>query len=135
MSYIDCYLVPVPRENRAAYEKLAKISADVLKEQGALRVIECWLDESGPDASTYHGDTARKDSSAYNTFLKIAGASQEETVVISYVEWKDKAARDVGMEKMTSDPRMQFQGMPSAFDGERLIAGGFMPMLDSAAET
>lgn len=134
MSYIDCYLVPVPRENRAAYEKLATISAEVLKEQGALRVIECWQDESGPEASTYHGDTARQESSSYNTFEHAAGANQTETVVISYVEWKDKAARDAGMEKMTSDPRMQFQDLPPAFDGKRLIAGGFIPMLDSAAK-
>ena len=44
MTYIDCYLAPVPRENRAAYEELAQISAHVVKEYGALRVVECWLD-------------------------------------------------------------------------------------------
>lgn len=59
MTYIDCYLAPVPRVNRVAYEKLAKISAQVVKEYGALRVVECWLDESGPDASTYHGEETR----------------------------------------------------------------------------
>ncbi|HEY9608090.1 DUF1428 family protein [Allocoleopsis sp.] len=32
MTYIDCYLAPVPRENRAAYEELAKISAQIVKE-------------------------------------------------------------------------------------------------------
>lgn len=134
MSYIDCYLAPVPRANRAAYEQLAKISAEVLKEQGALRVIECWLDESGPDVSTYHGESARQESSTYSNFSKAAGAQDGETVVVSYVEWKDKAARDAGMEKMTSDPRMQFQNLPPTFEGKRLIAGGFIPMLDSAAD-
>jgi uncharacterized protein YbaA (DUF1428 family) len=47
MTYIDCFLAPIPRENRAAYEELAEISAQVVKEYGALRVVECWLDESG----------------------------------------------------------------------------------------
>lgn len=134
MSYIDCYIAPVPRENRAAYEQLAKISAEVLKEQGALRVIECWLDENGPDVSTYHGEDAREESSSYNNFFTAAGASENETVVVSYVEWPDKSARDLGMEKMTSDPRMQFHDLPPTFEGKRLIAGGFIPMLDSAKD-
>jgi uncharacterized protein YbaA (DUF1428 family) len=55
-------------------------------------------------------------------------------VVVSYVEWPSKAARDAGMQMVTSDPRMQFPDRPPVFDGRRLIAGGFVPMLDEAAE-
>lgn len=132
MTYIDCYLAPVPRENRAAYEELAKISAQVVKEHGALRVIECWLDESGPDASSYHGEEARLESEEYGSFVTAAGARNGETVVMSCIEWPDKAARDAGMKKVTSDPRMQFQNRPPAFDGRRLIAAGFNPMLDES---
>jgi uncharacterized protein YbaA (DUF1428 family) len=36
------------------------------------------------------------------------------------------------MEKVTNDPRMQFGDRPSAFDGRRLIAGGFKPMLGAS---
>lgn len=134
MTYIDCYLAPVPRENKAAYEELAKISAQVVKEHGALRVVECWLDESGPEASSYHGEEARVNSEEYGNFVKAAGAGQGETVVMSFIEWPDKATRDVGMEKVTSDPRMQFQNWPPTFDGRRLIAAGFKPMLDESRE-
>lgn len=128
MSYIDCYLAPVPRANKAAYEELARISAQVLKEHGALSVVECWLDESGPDASSYHGTSAREADESYASFAAAAGAGPGETVVLSHVEWRDKAARDAGMEKVTSDPRMQFEDRPPAFDGKRLIAAGFKPM-------
>jgi uncharacterized protein YbaA (DUF1428 family) len=131
MTYIDCYLVPVPRANRAAYEALAKVSAEILEEHGALRVVECWLDEAGPEASSYHEETARRESANYGTFMEAAGAKDGETVVMSFVEWPDKAARDEGMEKVTSDPRMQFEGLPPTFEGSRLIAAGFRPMLDS----
>lgn len=134
MTYIDYYLVPVPRENRAAYEELARISAKVVKEFGALRVVECWLDECGPDASSYHGAAARLASGEYGSFLQAAGAAEGETVVMSCIEWPDKAARDAGMEKVTRDPRMQFHDLPPAFDGRRLIAGGFLPMLDDARD-
>jgi uncharacterized protein YbaA (DUF1428 family) len=132
VTYIDCYLAPVPRENRAAYEELARISSQIVKEYGALRVVECWLDESGPDASSYYGEEARMESDAYGSFVRAAGAGADETVVISCIEWPDKATRDAGMEKVTSDPRMQLQDRPPAFDGRRLIAGGFRPMLHSS---
>ena len=131
MSYIDCYLVPVPRVNRAAYEDLARISAEVVKEHGAIRVVEAWLDDAGPDASTYHGENARQDTASHGSFVAAAGEQDGETVVMSWVEWPDKNARDVGMAKVTRDPRMQFEGQRPVFDGARLIAGGFLPMLDT----
>lgn len=134
MTYVDCYLVPVPRENKAAYEALARISAEVVRERGALRVMECWLDESGPEASSYHSTDARLDSSRYGSFVKAAGARDGETVVVSYVEWPDKAARDAGMQRVTGDPRMQFQDQAPVFEGRRLIAAGFRLMLDSENE-
>lgn len=94
-----------------------------------MRVVECWLDYSGPETSSYHASEARLDSEQYGTFVQAAGARKGETVVMSFVEWPDKATRDAGMEKMTSDPRMQFEDQPPIFDGRRLIAGGFKPML------
>jgi len=129
MSYFDFILIPMPRENKAAYEKLARISAVVVRESGALSVVECWLDESGPEASSYHATEARLDSENYGSFYKAAGAHAGETVVISFIEWPDKATRDTGMQKVTSDPRMLFQDLPPTFDGRRLIAGGFKPIL------
>lgn len=130
MSYIDCYLAPVPRANRSAYERMARLSAAVLKAHGALRVTECWLDEAGPDASTYHGVATQSDAPNYGNFFTAAGTRDGETVVMSWVEWPDKAARDAGMARVTCDPRMQFDGQAPVFDGRRLIANGFLPMLD-----
>lgn len=134
MPYFDFFLVPVPRENKAAYEELARISAVVVQESGALSIAECWLDESGPEASSYHATDARLDSESYASFYKAAGAKAGETVVISYIEWPDKATRDSGMARVTSDPRMQFEGLPPTFEGRRLIAGGFNPMLRRTSE-
>lgn len=134
MVYIDFYLVPVPRANIAAYEELARISAQVLGENGALRMVESWLDESGPESSAYHADGARHDSAEYAGFRDAAGADAEDAVVLSFVEWPDKATRDAGMERVTADPRMLFQDRPPVFDGARLIAGGFKPMLYEALD-
>lgn len=135
MAYLDCYLVPVPLGNRAAYEDLARISAEVLRECGAVRIVECWLDEPGPSASSYHAETARHAYSEYLEFAAAAGAGPDDAVVVSYVEWRDKASRDAGMELATRDARMQFGDRPPVFDGGRLIAGGFTPMLYESDET
>jgi len=129
MSYIDCYLAPVPRANKAAYEALAQLSAQVAKEYGAARVVESWLDDASPDASSYHGEATRERTAQYGSFMAAAGANANETVVLSWIEWPDKATRDIGMAKLTSDPRMQFTDMDPVFDGARLIAAGFIPML------
>lgn len=130
MTYFDFFLVPVPWENKAEYEELARISAAILREYGALRTVETWLDEAGPEASSYHAVTARRDSAEYEGFRAAARARADETVVLSFVEWPDKATRDIGMERATADPRMQFDDHPRVFEGKRLIAGGFNPMLD-----
>jgi uncharacterized protein YbaA (DUF1428 family) len=135
MTYFDFYMAPVPKENKNDYEEIARISAEIIKEYGALRVVECWLDDSGPDSSTYHGETVRQTNEAYRNFAAVAGASTEETVVISFIEWENKAARDDGMKKITSDPRMQFTDIKPAFDGSRLVAAGFLPMLSEYSNT
>ena len=133
MAYLDCYPAPVPRANKVEYEELARLSALVVKEYGAIRVVESWLDDSGPDASSYHGESTRQEVEQYASFVAAAGAQQDETVVMSWIEWPDKATRDAGMAKFTSDLRMQFEGQKPVFDGTRLIAAGFLPMLDSAS--
>ncbi len=133
MAYFDCFLAPVPRANKAQYEQLAALSWEVLRDHGALRVVESWLDEAGPEAATYHGVDARQASASYTGFQQAAGASADETVVLSWVEWPDKQTRDAGMAKVTADPRMQFADQAPAFDGRRLIAAGFQPMLARSA--
>ena len=133
MTYIDSFLTPVPRANKTRYEKLAQISSGVVREYGALRVVECWLDEDGTDSSTYHADSARQAADNYGTMTAAAGAKKEETVVMSWIEWPDKRSRDEGMAKAMADPRMQFDDMEPVFEGARLIAAGFRPMLDHSS--
>lgn len=133
MSYFDGYLAPVPRANKALYENIARISEQVLKENGALQVIDCWLDESGPEAASFHAEGSASGSSANPNFFRAAGARADETVVMAFVEWPDKATRDTGMEKAMKDPRMEFECNPSAFDGDRLVAAGFEPVLSATA--
>lgn len=112
MSYIDGFLIPVPVANKEAYSKAAKVWSDICKSHGAIRLVEFWGDDI-PDGKL--------------TSLPMAVKLEPgETVVMSYLEWPDKATRDAANQKMMEDPNMANMDMP--FDGRRMIFGGFEPL-------
>lgn len=114
--YLDGYLVPVPEGNKQAYQEMAQKAAQVFKEYGATRVVEGWGD-----------DVPEGKVTDYRGAVK---AEEGEKVVYSWVEWPDKATRDEGWKKVMADPRMQPGKESMPFDGQRMIYGGFTPILD-----
>ena len=67
------------------------------------------------------------------SFPRSVEAGDDETVVFSFVEWPDEAARNAGWEKVMADERMKPgpDGMP--FDGKRMFWGGFSPIVAEGA--
>lgn len=116
MGYVDGYVAAVPTDKREAYIEHSRAAAAVFRDHGALRVVECWGDDV-PDGEL-------------TSFPKAVLKQDDETVVFSWVEWPSKAARDVGMAKVMTDPRMQPDANPMPLDGKRLIYGGFATLLD-----
>lgn len=115
MSYVDGFLLAVPTANKQAYHDMAAVAADIFMENGALSVVEAWGDDI-PDGKT-------------TDFKMAVKATPEETVVFSWIMWPSKEARDEGMKKFMDDERLkQFTDMP--FDGQRMIFGGFRPLLE-----
>jgi uncharacterized protein YbaA (DUF1428 family) len=117
--YVDGYLVPVPAGKRDAYFALAAKASVVFREYGAVRVVEAWEDDV-PDGKL----------TDYRRAVKIEG---DEKVVFSWVEWPSKDIRDEAWKKVMADPRMQPGPDSMPFDGKRLVYGGFVPVLDTAA--
>lgn len=123
MSYIDGFILAVPKANKEKFIQHAETGDPVFLEWGAIRVIECWEDD------VPHGKVT--------DFHRSVQAKDDEAVVFSWIEWPDKATRDAGMEKMmaamNTDPRLSPETNPMPFDGMRLIFGGFSPvvMLDN----
>src|SRR5215831_12231956 len=116
MSYIDGFVVPVPMKKKAAYEQMSAKMAEMFKEFGATRVVECWGDDV-PDGKI-------------TDFRRAVKAEDGEVVVFGWFEYPSKEARDAANQKMMSDPRMRAMGEQMPFDGKRMIFGGFMPILD-----
>jgi uncharacterized protein YbaA (DUF1428 family) len=46
------------------------------------------------------------------------------------VEWPDRKIRDGGWKQVMKDPRMQPGANEMPFDGQRMVWGGFAPLLD-----
>jgi len=118
LSYVDGFIMAVPTANKARFIEHAKLGDAVFREHGATRVLECWGDEVPEGKVT--------------DFRRAVNASDDETVVFSWIEWPDKPTRDAAMEKIMSDPRMTPEANPMPFDGQRLIYGGFDPVVELA---
>jgi uncharacterized protein YbaA (DUF1428 family) len=119
MSYIDGFVIPVPRDKKQAYRDMAAKAAPIFKEYGATRVVECWGDDVPAGKVT--------------DFAGAVKAEPGEIIVFSWIEWPSKEVRDAGNQKMKDDPRMQMpEDMP--FNAERMIFGGFTILLDTAGE-
>ena len=93
MTYVDGFVVAVPTANKQRYIDHAKGALDLFKEFGATRMVEGWGD-----------DVPRGE---VNDLYGAVQAKDDETVLFSWVEYPDKAARDSAGEKMMSDPRME----------------------------
>ena len=113
MSYIDAMIAAVPVANKEQYLAYARETGAVFKEFGATECVETWGDDIPEGKVT--------------DFRRSVAATEEETVVLSWIRWPDKAARDAGWTKVMQDRRMAQLQMP--YDGKRMIHGGFAPLL------
>ena len=120
MPYIDGFVIAVPTANKQKFIAHAKTGNSVFLELGATRILECWGDDV-PDGKV-------------TDFRRAVNAKSDETVVFSWIEWPDKATRDAAMGRMNdlmkTDDRMNPEKNPMPFDGQRLIYGGFAPVVE-----
>ena len=117
MAYIDGFVAAVPTANRQRYIEHAKVAADVFKEFGALKSVECWGDDV-PDGET-------------TSFPMAVKCRDDETVCFSWIVWPSREVRMAAMEKIMQDERVNPDTNPMPFDGQRLIYGGFEIIVDS----
>lgn len=113
MPYVDGFVIPVPKDRLADYLKIAKKAGRIWKEYGALEYRECTAD----DTNTQFGIP----------FPKLAKTKPDETVVFSWIVYKNKAQRDRINAKIMKDPRFEkmMEGMEPPFDCKRMAYGGF----------
>jgi uncharacterized protein YbaA (DUF1428 family) len=116
MSYVDGFLLAVPKQNIDAYKALAKTAGEVWKEHGALAYVEC----TGDDVP--YGELT--------SFPRAVQATDDEIVIFSWIVYESREQRDKINEKVMADPRVMAQMDNMPFDGKRMIFGGFNVLLD-----
>jgi uncharacterized protein YbaA (DUF1428 family) len=115
--YVDGFVIPVPKGNKAKFKEMAEKIAPLFIEHGASRVVECWGSDV-PDGKV-------------TDFRRAVAAENGEEVVFSWVIWPSKDAREAGNKKIMEDPRMRPPpGADMPFDGKRMIFGGFEAIVD-----
>jgi uncharacterized protein YbaA (DUF1428 family) len=119
MTYVEGFVVAVPTANEEEYRRHAADAAPLFHEFGVTRHFEAWADDV-PDGKV--------------TGFKIAvQAKEDESVVFSWFEYPDRAARNAANQKIMSDPRMEEMAANMPFDGQRMIVGGFDSIVDEGA--
>jgi uncharacterized protein YbaA (DUF1428 family) len=118
MSYVDGYVLPIPRKNLPAYRRMALKAGKVWREHGALDFKECAGDDLKPKWGAL--------------FPRMARIKPGETVVFSWIVFKSKAHRNRVNAQVMKDQRitgmMGSKKMP--FDVKRMAYGGFKTLVD-----
>jgi uncharacterized protein YbaA (DUF1428 family) len=117
MTYVDGFVVPVPRDKREVYIEFAKKAAPIFKEHGALNMVECWEDDVPEGKLT--------------SFPMAVMRKENEAVVFSWIVWPSREVRDTGMKAFMEDPRMASAHDSMPFDGKRMIFGGFEVIVEA----
>ena len=119
MSYVDGFVLPVQKKKLNAYRSMAKLSAKVWRDHGALEFRESVADDVKVGKRT--------------SFPRSVKLKRGEIVVFSWIVYKSRAHRDQVMAKVMKDKRiakmMQAKDIP--FDAKRMIFGGFKIIVEA----
>ena len=116
MSYVDGFVIAVPKAKIDTYKAMAKLGSEVWKEYGAVSYVECLADD------VPYGELT--------SFPRAVQATDGETVVFSWIVYKDKASRDEIMAKVMADERLKSFMTDMPFDAKRMIFGGFEAFIE-----
>jgi uncharacterized protein YbaA (DUF1428 family) len=113
MTYVDGFIVPVPKKSVAAYRKISLKAGKIWMEHGALSYVECVADDVKKGKRT--------------SFPRSVKLKPGETVIFAWITYKSRAQRDRVNAKVMTDKRLadMMSGKSIPFDGKRMIYGGF----------
>lgn len=118
MTYVDGFVLPVPKKKLALYRRIAQKAGKVWRDHGALDYKEC----AGDDLKV----------KGLTPFPRLARLKPGETVFFSYIVYKSKAHRNQVNAKVMKDPRLAEMMDPKKmpFDLKRMAYGGFKVLVD-----
>jgi uncharacterized protein YbaA (DUF1428 family) len=117
MSYVDGYILPIPKKSVSVYRRMANIGRKAWMKHGALDYKECIGD-----------DLASKWGMPFTRLLKL---KPNETAVFAYIVFKSRAHRDRVNAKVMKEMN-EMSGAPKdmPFDMKRMVVGGFKTIVE-----
>ena len=122
-TYIDGFVLPVPRIHLSQYRAVAEKVAEIWKEYGALEYFE------------YVGEDLKPEG--LRSFIDLVNAKEDEVIVFGWVLFPSKEVRDSTNKQVPTDPRMADLIAPLTdpkrliFDAGRMVYGGFESLVHS----
>ena len=112
MSYVDGFVIPVPKDKLDDYKKMARKAGKVWMSHGALAYTECVGDDVPLGKRT--------------SFPQCVKLKDGEVVVFAWIIYKSRRDRDRINKRVMADPRLKDMMNPKAmpFDGTRMFFGG-----------
>ena len=114
--FVDGFVIPIRKQNLAAYRRLALAASKVWRDHGALEYREC----------------AGEDLKAAGGFPKHLKLKRGETVIFAWIVYKSRAHRDRVNAKVLKDPRITgVDPTTMPFDMRRMLMGGFTTIVEA----
>jgi uncharacterized protein YbaA (DUF1428 family) len=122
MPYVDGFLLPIPKRNRAKYQKVSLQAGKVWMDHGALAYHECVADDVPWGKQT--------------SFPQGVKLKPGEEVWFSWIVYKSRKDRDRVNARAMKDPRLAHMMDPKAmpFDSKRMVFGGFKMLVNLEAD-
>lgn len=121
MTYVDGFVIPIPKKNLATYKKMAAGGAKVWKKHGALEYFECVGDDLFP----------KMPGMKIAQFPTLTKAKAGETVVFSFIVYKSKAHRNAVNKKVMKEMNEKAPPQTMPFDMKRMAYGGFKTIVQA----
>ena len=116
MTYVDGFVIAIPKKNLKNYKKMAELGVKIWKKHGALECFECVGDDLHP----------KMGGMKVSNFPKITKTKPNETVIFSFIVFKDKNHRKKVNAAVMKDPEMNAAiDFPMPFKMNRMTYGGF----------
>lgn len=115
--YIDGFVFPIGKKYAQNYRRVASSIAEIWKEYGATEYREFTIEDP------YLAGT--------RSFVNCVDATPEEMVILGWVIFTSREARDAAGQSVARDPRVKalMESAEIGFDPQRMLFGGFRPFI------
>ena len=116
MSYVDGFVLPVPKKRMDDYRRMARKAGKIWREHGALEYRECVVE----DVNVKYG----------LPFTRAVKMKPGDTVVFAWIVFKSRSHRDRVNAKVLNDPRLEMDPSAMPVDVKRMVYGAFNVLVD-----